>query len=87
MLAAVTATSGGVLFTGELTGDFLALESATGRELFRFRVGAPLAGGVVAYAIDNKPYIAAVAGRVGVWNEVIPDLGGGTPTIAIFSLP
>lgn len=87
MVAGVTATSGGVLFTGEVTGDFLVLESATGRELFRFRVGSPVAGGVVTYAIRNKQYVAIVAGHIGAYNLFAPEIGGGSPTVVIFSLP
>lgn len=36
LLAAITVTSSDVLFTGELTGDFLALDARDGRVLYRF---------------------------------------------------
>jgi alcohol dehydrogenase (cytochrome c) len=87
MLAGVTATSGGVLFTGVGTGDFLVLESASGRELFRFHVGSPVAGGVVTYRIQKKQYVAIVAGHIGAFNLFAPEIGGGSPTVVIFSLP
>lgn len=87
MLAGVTATSGGVLFTGELTGDFLALDAGTGDVLYRFPVGSPLAGGVVTYTVDGRQYVAAVAGHVGAFNLFAPEIGGGTPTVVVFALP
>jgi len=37
MVAAVTATSGDVLFTGELTGDFVVLDARDGEVLYRFK--------------------------------------------------
>ena len=49
MLAAVTATSAGVVFAGELTGDFLALDAKTGKVLYRFDMGGPMVGGIAAY--------------------------------------
>ena len=39
MLAAVTATAGDLMFTGELTGDFLALDARNGNVVYRFNGG------------------------------------------------
>jgi alcohol dehydrogenase (cytochrome c) len=68
MLAAVTTTSGGLLFTGELTGDFLVFDAQDGSVLHRFRTGAPNNGGVATYALDGKQYVALVSGDTsGLW--------------------
>jgi alcohol dehydrogenase (cytochrome c) len=63
MLAAVTTTAGGLVFTGELTGDFLALDAETGKVLYRFNTGGPIGGGVVTYQVDGKQYVAVMSGR------------------------
>jgi alcohol dehydrogenase (cytochrome c) len=54
MVGAVTATGGGLIFAGELTGDFMALSADSGEVLFRFHTGGPIGGGVVSYAVDGR---------------------------------
>jgi alcohol dehydrogenase (cytochrome c) len=63
ILAAVTATAGGVVFTGDLAGMLRAFEAATGRVLWEDRAGNAMGGGIVTYAIDDRPYVAAVTGQ------------------------
>ena len=83
MIAAVTTTSAGLIFTGELTGDFLTLDARTGKELYRFNTGGPMNGGVVTYAVNGKQYVAAASGSAsGFWRA-----SPGSSTIIIFSLP
>jgi alcohol dehydrogenase (cytochrome c) len=79
MYAALTPTAGNVLFTGDLGGNFLALDSRTGKELYRFNTGGPIAGGVVTYEQNGKQYVAVASGSSG---GSIP-LTGST-TIVIF---
>jgi alcohol dehydrogenase (cytochrome c) len=62
MLAAVTTTAAGLLFTGELTGDFLVFDARNGSVLYRFPTGAPNNGGVATYALNGKQYVALVSG-------------------------
>jgi outer membrane protein assembly factor BamB len=83
MLAAVTATSGDMLFTGELNGDFLAMDVRNGNVLYRYHGGGTIIGGVVTYAVDGKQYVAAVSGMAaGFW------LGApGSMTLTVFALP
>jgi alcohol dehydrogenase (cytochrome c) len=82
LVAAVTATAGGVVFTGELTGDLVALDAETGRVLFRFYTGAGILGGVVTYAVRGKQYVAVASGG-GSYNFGRE----GSPTVLVFSLP
>ena len=82
LVAAVTATAGGVVFTGELTGDLVALDTETGRVLFRFYTGAGILGGVVTYAVRSKQYVAVASGG-GSYNFGRE----GSPTVLVFSLP
>lgn len=82
LVAGVTATAEGLIFTGELTGDFLALDAETGRERYRFYTGAGMLGGVVTYAVNGRQYVAAASGG-GSFN-----FGrDGSPTLFVFSLP
>ncbi len=83
MLAAVTTTSADLVFTGELTGDFLALDAKTGKVLHRFNTGGAMNGGVVTYAINGKQYVAVASGSTSGFWQVAP----GSSTVIIFSLP
>jgi alcohol dehydrogenase (cytochrome c) len=82
MIAAVTTTSGNLVFTGTLAGNFLALNALDGEELYRFNTGGSMAGGVVTYEIDQRQYVAAASGnQSGLWSST------GSPLVVIFSLP
>ena len=84
MVAAVTATKGNLVFTGELTGDFLALDARDGKVLYRFNTGGGIGGGVVTYEEAGKQYVAVTSGRPSpFWvNEI-----AGAPTVFLFALP
>lgn len=83
MVAAVTTTAGGLLLSGEMTGDFLTLDAQTGRELYRFNTGGSMGGGIVTYAVGGKQYIAAASGSPSnFWMDTYP----GAPTIVVFTL-
>lgn len=82
MVAAVTTTAGGLVLTGENTGDFLALDAASGRELYRFNTGGGMGGGIISYAVKGRQYIAATSGRSGFWFG-----STGAPTLFVFGLP
>jgi alcohol dehydrogenase (cytochrome c) len=83
MVAAVTATAGGLVLTGELNGDFLVLDAETGAERYRFSTGGPMGGGIVTYAVDGTQYIAVMSGRPsGFWIDEHP----GSPTAFVFAL-
>lgn len=84
MVAAVTATKGKVVFTGELTGDFLALDARDGKVLYRFNTGGGIGGGVVTYEEAGKQYVAVMSGKPSMFwaNEI-----AGSPTVFLFALP
>ena len=63
MIAAVTPTAGNVLFTGDLNGNFLTLDSRTGDRLYSFNTGGAIGGGVITYEVDAKQYVAVAAGN------------------------
>jgi alcohol dehydrogenase (cytochrome c) len=84
MVAAVTTTAGNVLFSGELTGDFLTLDARTGDVLYRFNTGGPMGGGVVTYAAGGRQYVAVASGSP---SNYWVDRNAGSPTIVVFALP
>jgi alcohol dehydrogenase (cytochrome c) len=80
MYAAVTPTAGDVLFTGDLSGNFIALDARDGKTLYSFDTGGPIAGGVITYEVKDKQYVAVASGFSG---GSIPMTGSAT--VVIFS--
>lgn len=83
MLAAVTTTSSDLVFTGELTGDFLVLDGRDGTVLYRYDTGVPVHAGVITYEIDGKQFVATASGAaLPFWRA-----RWGSSTVVVFSLP
>lgn len=82
MLAALTPTAGGLLFTGNLNGDLLALDASSGKTLYSYDTKNAIAGGVITYSADGKQYVAAAGGNTSfvAWSVT------GKPTLFIFGL-
>jgi alcohol dehydrogenase (cytochrome c) len=82
MLAAITVTSGGVLFTGALNGDFLVLDARNGSTLYRFNSGGAVAGAPSTYLVNGKQYVAIATGNSSrmIWQS------GGSMMVALFAL-
>jgi alcohol dehydrogenase (cytochrome c) len=58
----VLSTAGGLLFTGDAEGNFIALDAATGKPLWHFQMGGAVYASPMAYAVDGKEYVAIAAG-------------------------
>jgi alcohol dehydrogenase (cytochrome c) len=83
MVGAVTSTAGGVVMTGELTGDFVVFDAMTGKDLYRFNTGGPIGGGVATYSIGGTQYVAVMSGSPSpFWVDENP----GAPTVFVFAL-
>jgi len=83
MVAAVTATAGGLVFTGDLDGQLLAYDAATGKELWRQATGKAIGGGVISYEAGGKQRIAAASGmNAGTWN-----IKAGPGRVVVYALP
>lgn len=82
MIAAVTPSVGGLAFTGDLNGDLLALDAASGKTLYSYDAKNAMAGGIITYRADGKQYVAAAAGNTSfvAWKVT------GKPTLFIFGL-
>jgi alcohol dehydrogenase (cytochrome c) len=58
----VLSTAGGLVFTGDAEGNFIALEAASGKVLWHFQCGASVYSSPMSFAVDGKQYIAVAAG-------------------------
>jgi alcohol dehydrogenase (cytochrome c) len=82
LVAGVTVTGGGVLFTGDLDDNFVAVDTKTGKTLYSFNTGGSVGGGVISYELKGKQYVAALSGAVSGFFG-----GSGPAAVVIFALP
>ena len=81
-VAGVTPTAGGVVLSGDMAGNFLVLESKTGRELFKSQTGGALAGGVITYLRKGRQYVAVASGNV----SRLTFGSAGSPSLVLYAL-
>ena len=82
IVAGVTPTAGGLVFTGDLAGTFYAFDAASGKVLFAYSTHGAIAGGVVTYARSGKQYVAITSGNV----SRTTFRTAGSPTLLVFGL-
>jgi len=58
----VLSTAGGLVFTGDPEGNFIALDAASGKPLWHFQTGSAVYASPMAFAIDGKEYLAIATG-------------------------
>ena len=81
IVAGVTTTAGGLVFTGDLGGNFYAFDKATGKMALRTDLGGAIAGGVVTYEVRGKQYVAVTAGNVSRMFGA-----GGSPSLVVLAV-
>lgn len=57
----LTATKGGVIFSGEAAGQFVALDPKTGQVLWHYNTGQEINAQPMTYMVDGKQYVAIEA--------------------------
>lgn len=62
LIGGVLATAGGLVFTGEGNGNFIAVDSENGNTLWEFRCEAGANAPPITFEIDGVQYIAIAAG-------------------------
>ena len=64
IIGAITPTAGGVVFFGDLGGNFYALDSSNGQKLFGEVLGGGggIAGGIITYTVNGVQKVAVAAG-------------------------
>jgi mono/diheme cytochrome c family protein len=82
VVAGLTTTAGGLLFTGDLAGNFYAFSKTSGDVLLNTKIGGAIAGGVITYAVGGRQYVATTSGNVSraTWGTT------GTPKIVVMVL-
>jgi alcohol dehydrogenase (cytochrome c) len=90
-LGGVLSTDGGLVFTGALTGEFMAFDSSNGNKLWQFQTGSGVIGIPVTWERGGRQYVSVTSGVGGVYplfsgdarlNSVPP--GGSVWTFALF---
>jgi alcohol dehydrogenase (cytochrome c) len=51
-------TNGGIVFSGELNGEFVALDAKTGRPVWHFNTGEAINAQPMTYMVDGQQYVA-----------------------------
>ncbi len=88
-------TDGDLVFFGELTGNFHALNATNGEELWSYKTESGIGAGAMTYASGGKQYVAVVDGRPTVipgfiGGELAEEMTTATPaggTLYVFALP
>ena len=87
----VLSTAGGVVFSGQLTGELEAFDADTGKKLWQFKTGSGIEGQPVTWETDGRQYVAVSSGIGGVYSlfsgdERLKDVPAGG-SLWVFALP
>jgi alcohol dehydrogenase (cytochrome c) len=86
--AGMLATDGGLLFTGKITGEFIALDQDTGQTLWQFKTGSGINSPPITFTHQGRQYVTVLSGIGGSVNrrlkgyDLIPT-GGSVTTFAL----
>ena len=64
--AGMLATGGGLVFTGRLTGEFIALDEDTGKTLWQFKTGSSVNSTAITYTHNGRQYVTVASGLGGI---------------------
>jgi PQQ-dependent dehydrogenase (methanol/ethanol family) len=64
ILGAVTPTAGGLVFFGDVGGNFYAVDATTGEKLWGQKIGGAIAGGVITYMVNGVQKVAVAHGYI-----------------------
>lgn len=85
--AGTLATDGGLIFTGRLTGEFVALDDETGKTLWSFKTGSSVNATAITYTYKGKQYVSVASGLGGAlarrWASDKVPTGGSMWTFAL----
>jgi alcohol dehydrogenase (cytochrome c) len=63
--AGALVTDGGLMFTGRLTGEFIALDTDTGKTLWQFKTGSAINATAITYTYKGSQYVTIASGLGG----------------------
>jgi len=85
--AGMLATGGGVIFSGKLTGEVVALDESTGKTLWQFQTGSSVNSTAITYMHKGRQYVSIASGLGGVlatrYASKIMPTGGSMWTFAL----
>jgi alcohol dehydrogenase (cytochrome c) len=64
--AGMLATGGGLVFTGKMTGEFMALDQDTGKTLWHFKTGSSVNATAITYTHKGRQYVTVASGLGGI---------------------
>jgi alcohol dehydrogenase (cytochrome c) len=85
MCASVLATGGDLVFAGEPSGEFNALDARTGELLWQFQCGSGHHSNPTTYMVDGRQYIAVPVGWGGWAEGFLPGMLGAGHGSALFA--
>ena len=68
-------TGGNLVFSGNLHGDFRAINAKDGKVLWKKNLGSGIGAGPVTYSVKGKQYVAIVVGRTASIPAFLGDIG------------
>jgi len=66
-LSGTLTTAGGLVFTGAMSGEFMALDADTGKKLWQFQTGSGIIGQPITWRHKGRQYVSVVSGVGGVY--------------------
>ncbi len=85
--AGMLATGGGLVFTGKITGEFVALDQDTGKTLWQFKTGSSVNATAITYTHKGRQYVTIASGLGGIlatrYGSRIVPTGGSVWTFAL----
>jgi len=66
-LSGTLTTAGGLVFTGAMSGEFMALDADTGKKLWQFQTGSGIISQPITWQHKGRQYVSVVSGVGGVY--------------------
>jgi alcohol dehydrogenase (cytochrome c) len=88
--SSMLATASGVVFTGRATGEFLALDADTGKQLWQFQTSSGINANPVTWSHQGRQYVTVLSGIGGVGARRNTDITKNVPkggAVWTFALP
>jgi alcohol dehydrogenase (cytochrome c) len=88
--SSMLATGTGLLFTGRHTGEFIALDADTGKQLWQFQVGSGVNASPVTWSHQGRQYVTVLAGIGGLGRRWVGEPVKNVPqggSVWTFALP
>jgi alcohol dehydrogenase (cytochrome c) len=89
MCASTLATGGDLVFAGEPSGEFNAIDARTGEQLWQFQCGSGHHSSPSTYIVDGRQYVAVPVGWGGWAEGFLPGMlgAGHGSALMVFALP